>query len=87
MQLTIDDVITDVLIKENYDEFGKAEYYIDYSKFQQVVEFYEKYKDNIETPPKELWSRYIQVHLKDNSVFWKDWFFSYCFKEGFNEMH
>lgn len=78
MQLTKDDV------KKGYDPMkvgsGNIQHnveYIELSKFQQVVAFYEKYKDrdwHHDLFP--LWENHMKEH-------WNDWLFNYCFKDGF----
>lgn len=100
MQLTKDDLETDTDIKENYDEFGKSEQYIGFSKFQQVVMFYEKYKyhEELLRSDKELWniwasSKEYKIYVNEmrnkNYViaeeWYNDWLFSYCFKQGLGE--
>lgn len=52
--------------------------YLDYSKFQQVVAFYEKYKDKDWC--EELTPLWINRKLTERN--WNDWLFNYCFKDG-----
>ena len=103
MQLTKDDVM-DTKVVYGYDN-GK---YLDFSKFQQVIEFYEKYKDdemllasrqpeiyklwyrdNIRKVLYENYERMTHEKAVDcNESYnrllngFKNWLFSYCFKEG-----
>jgi len=87
MQLTKDD------IKDyNRGEQSFEEKVLDFSKFQQVVEFYGKYKDKPDLFEKEqkllydIWYKqycyWIQKQQPYNAIRLKDWLFSYCFKDG-----
>jgi hypothetical protein len=83
MQLTKDDVVTFV------NDKGEKVSVIDFSKFQQVVEFYEKYKGN-----PMLFCKECDIYFMENTHEWyklkqsigndefDDWLFSYCFKDG-----
>jgi hypothetical protein len=85
MQLTKDDV-TDFTMK------GRE--WLDYSKFQQVVEFYEKYKitegqDNpgfllFRDEQPEIYKKYNEDRIKQpfGKLHYNNWLFSYCFLEG-----
>ena len=80
MQLTKDDVSKD-------QEDGMK--VIDLSKFQQVVEFYEKYKDyTIDHEDKErvklmkLWNESKEWDEDPSTGGYTNWLFSYCFKDG-----
>lgn len=59
---------------------------IDFSKFQQVVEFYEKYGfySGREPIPQESLKRdYPEIYKKwDRNVSFEYWIFNYCFKDG-----
>jgi hypothetical protein len=72
----------------------KGREWLDYSKFQQVVAFYEKYKDN----PYEFEKDFPDLVKGKHHILWtnthnyesaderyndfNDWLFSYCFKDG-----
>jgi hypothetical protein len=80
MQLTKDDIMDN-------EETGAEG--IDLITFQQVVEFYEKYKGN-----PMLFCKECDIYFMENTHEWyklkqsigndefDDWLFSYCFKEG-----
>lgn len=88
MQLTKDDV------KEHTDYNDKRKHFdvIDFSKFQQVVEFYEKYKEDKEgLMEKETKVFLIFIHQHTEGQYktqeeldkgYSDWLFNYCFKDG-----
>jgi len=71
MQLTKDDVKrSDKLDSQTGDEW------LYFSKFQQVVAFYEKYKGNPETfPLDDAFKRFIS----QSKLGWRDWLFHFCF--------
>ena len=73
MQLTKYD-----LIKEKKSWKPEKIVGIDFSKFQQVVEFYEKYKDKDWCEELEPLWRHRDITIRN----WNDWLFSYCFKDG-----
>jgi len=73
MQLTKYD-----LIKEKKSWKPEKIVGIDFSKFQQVVEFYEKYKDKDWCEELEPLWRHRDLTIRN----WNDWLFSYCFKDG-----
>jgi len=91
MQLTKDDVKTGSKIFQEIadndanigDEISKQKH-LDFSKFQQVVEFYEKYKnDNVglENDYPETYKLFPFLYSHDEDDY-KDWLFKYCFVEG-----
>jgi len=97
MQLTKDDVITEYEIfklqaqdKTRPKDIKK----LDYSKFQQVMEFYDIYCDNhweLKKTNHEVWKKFLK-YRKSQSLFergetslvndWHYWLFNYCFKDG-----
>jgi hypothetical protein len=91
MQLTKDDVKIDVEISAEYLYENKGmKKYLDFSKFQQVVEFYE---ENIIEDTEEEYSGALIMMMKKNpelfkkfskqyKLSWNDWLFNYCFKQG-----
>jgi hypothetical protein len=72
MQLTKSDV------EWEWDDMIPERQVIDYDKFQQVVEFYEKYKDKDWCEELEPLWRHRDLTIRN----WNDWLFSYCFKDG-----
>jgi hypothetical protein len=89
MQLTKYDVI--------YSAKGKKDLSIesiDFSKFQKVVDFYEKYKESITKVGDgyirftEKYDTIIDLPVDDDTtetefqLMWQDWLFNYCFKDG-----
>jgi hypothetical protein len=72
MKLTKDDV------EWEWDDMIPERQVIDYDKFQQVVEFYEKYKDKDWCEELEPLWRHRDITIRN----WNDWLFSYCFKDG-----
>lgn len=80
MQLTKDDL-----------EWINGVWFIPKSTFQQVVEFYEKYKYDEHKLQKEQrlvfskWLNYIYENKKNDGCFtgtdYNDWLFNYCFVE------
>jgi hypothetical protein len=77
MQLTKDDVKTDLDIKENYDDYGFSTKYLDLSKFLKVRKFYEDYKDKDWCEALEPLWRHRDMTIRN----WNDWLFNYCFKD------
>jgi hypothetical protein len=70
---------------------------LDFSKFQQVVEFYEKYKDKeylLKNDYPKLYKKWWKVYIKSNKSAYcppastviqrnyYDWLFNFCFKDG-----
>ena len=61
---------------------------INYSKFQEVRDFYEKYCFQPESLKKDnpdifkLWEHDKGVDEHEEMDFYNDWLFSYCFKDG-----
>ena len=79
MQLTKDDLISSDNNAKDGQEYGEWRTYLDYSKFQQVVEFYERYRDNPAILMKEQ-PEVIKILLdKEDCI---DKLFDYCFKDG-----
>ena len=87
MQLTKDDIENTTIYRDGQIRKGKG---IDFSKFQQVVEFYEKYKKSsmkLYDDYPELFERYAKEtkFTKDENKLYHEyqyWLFSYCFKDG-----
>ena len=89
MQLTKDDII------EN-DDYPDCSHFkaINFSKFQQVVDFYKKYKESITKVGDgyirftEKYNTIIDLPVDDDTtetefqLMWQDWLFNYCFKDG-----
>jgi len=91
-QLTKDDVSWE------YDEDIPVRRVIDFSKFQEVVEFYDEYKYHeamLRDQQKEAWNCWLKsfefkiykAEIKnENHVVAEEWFidwlFNYCFKDG-----
>lgn len=78
MQLTKDDVD---IHRDVYNPKSVNREYLDYSKFQQVVEFYEKYK-NERFAFKEKYPEEYKEFESSRYSFFDLWLFSYCFKLG-----
>lgn len=75
MQLTKDDVKT---YRDIYYETNKRKNkYLSLSKFQQVVEFYEKYKDH---------QKGAELLFKEHLEVWER-FTKYCVGKGLNQRH
>jgi hypothetical protein len=70
MQLTKDDIITNNGLPIGINIF----------KFQQVVEFYEKYRYRAKDLSKDYPLIFKQWIGKKSRYY--DWLFSYCFKDG-----
>lgn len=94
MQLTKDDVKEFEYDVPNTYLIELKKKFLDYSKFQRVVEFYEKYKitvgqDNpgfllfIDEQP-ELYKKYNEERMKLSfgKLHYNNWLFKYCFKDG-----
>ena len=69
------------------DKIGEYKVGLNFSKFQQVVEFYEKYRndydniDGMELLLKEQKDIYkIWLYYEDDD--YNKWLFNYCFKDG-----
>lgn len=76
MQLTKDDV-------ENWEEYGD---WLNLKKFQQVVEFYEKYKGlngqfDCEKDEHAVYLTWFKKEYLKHPE-WDDWLFNYCFVDG-----
>ena len=78
MQLTKDDLIDN-------EETGAEG--IDLITFKQVVEFYDEFKndmDGLKYGYPKLWCKYVDSHKENlyELLEYRDWLFSYCFKDG-----
>jgi len=88
MQLTKDDIFKG----DNLSKSCFPEDVIPLSKFQQVVEFYEKYRDEIfkfyddnseDINVCILWEEHCAKPITNKEF--NDWLFHYCFKDGLRE--
>ena len=87
-QLTKDDVKTSADVLWAKDDNGRVTHkdYVDFSKFQKVLDFFDTYKDNREQFEKDfpdLYKEYSKIWISTNGkVLFEDWLHDHCFRDG-----
>lgn len=83
-QLTKDDVKPDYIIVAF--RAGKGFKYLDFPKFQKVLDFFDTYKNDREQFEKDfpdLYKEYAKIWRSTNGkVPFEDWLHDHCFKDG-----